>query len=188
MPKTIYCCYCRNKIISKHAKKFCNSSCAAKHNNIHRAPCKHGPVKTIFPYSRVTFLNCKTCNKPFRVKNKGNKYCSSKCRKYNSNKAYRNDCRFKLNKRDHPELFNKDLITEYGWYQPSNSENSNLEGVTWDHLYKCSDGRKNDIPVDTMSHPANAELVPWRENYYRKKSQITYKQLLKRIEIWDNSH
>jgi len=188
MPTIIYCHHCGDQITSKYAKKFCNASCAAKHNNVHRAPCKHGPEKTIFPFSPVTFLNCRTCSKPFRVPNIGNKYCTAKCKKYNSKKAYRNDCKFNLNKRDHPELFNGPMITEYGWYQPATAPKPNQEGVTWDHLYRCSDGYDNNVPADIMRHPANAEMIPWRVNYYRKESQITYEQLLERIEKWDSSH
>lgn len=171
----------------RRSNKFCSSSCAAKHSNITRKPCKTGPEQTIFPHSRVTFKSCKTCNNIFPSK-RGSKYCSSKCKRYSSTKAYRNACKFNLNNRDHTELFNNDMIVEFGWYQPSNAPSPNLEGVTWDHLYRCSDGYKNNVPADIMSHPANAEMLLWRENYHRKESQITYEQLLERIEKWDSSH
>lgn len=40
-----------------------------------------------------------------------------------------------------------------------------------------------------MSHPANAELVPHRENlrrYHEQRSMITLEELYERIERWEN--
>ena len=66
----IYCQQCNEPIKSKSAKKFCGSSCAAKFNNINRAPCKHGP-------SRMPRPNCLECGK--EVKQPHLKYCSVIC-------------------------------------------------------------------------------------------------------------
>lgn len=183
----VLCQLCDTAIdYSQRQNKFCSSSCSAKYSNAHRKPCITGPKKTKFPYCRVKFRSCKTCHKFFCVRRSLRKYCSPKCRKYSSAKVYRNACKFNLNNKDHPELFDSNLIKKYGWYQPTNSAKPNLTGVTWDHLYRCSDGYKNNVLSSIMSHPANAELVPWKINYQRKESMITYEQLLERIKVWHN--
>lgn len=188
--KPTTCKTCKTPIeYERRHNKFCGSSCAAKHTNATRKPCKTGPAKSVFPFSKVTFDDCPTCGKTFR-KTKGAKYCSSVCNTviYEKVRNYRNACRFKLNKRDHPELFDGDLISEYGWYQPASKDKPNLNGVVWDHLYPLHEGYKNKVPPEIMSHPANAELVPQQENlrrYHKDKSQITYEQLLERIEKWE---
>lgn len=41
MSNIIYCHHCGGEIKSKYAKKFCNSSCAAKHNNKDRRRLHH---------------------------------------------------------------------------------------------------------------------------------------------------
>ena len=96
-------------------------------------------------------------------------------------------CKFNLNKTDHPSLFDSSLINAYGWYNPTNRPGiTNLTGVSWDHLYKLSDGYANSIPPEIMSHPANAELVPWKINKDRKQSQISIETLYARIKLWDS--
>jgi len=96
--------------------------------------------------------------------------------------------KFSLNRKDHPELFNSNLIEKYGWYAPSNhsTRQENLYGVQWDHLYRASDGIKNNVPLLLLNHPANAELIPMRENIRRaKQSTITLDELYRRIIRWE---
>ena len=61
----VYCKQCNRKIISKHAKVFCSSSCAAKYNNKGRR--RHGKPKN----------NCLICGK--LTQSSQQKYCSNKC-------------------------------------------------------------------------------------------------------------
>lgn len=42
----MYCKHCSNPIIAKYAKKFCNSSCSAKYNNLGRVRSKESRAKT----------------------------------------------------------------------------------------------------------------------------------------------
>lgn len=168
---------------------YCSRSCAATVNNKSRDPnIKTGPQKTIFPYSRVTFRTCTVCSKPFRFKKGNHKFqCSDDCfysLRISDKDLYRKDCNFKLNKNDHPVLFDSDLISEYGWYSPSNKKN-NLTGVSWDHLFRVSDGWKLRVNPEIMKHPANAELIPHTANQSRISSQITYEELLERISMWE---
>lgn len=172
----------------KRYNQFCNHSCSAKYNNKYFPRNNPGPAKTVFPFCKISFEICETCNKPFRKKAGNSRYCSPICIKYSSAKAYRNACKFKLNKKDHPELFDGKLIEQHGWYMPSNMPNTNLTGVCWDHLYRIEEAYKNNIDPAIVAHPANAELIPWRVNYYRKQSMISLEELYERIKQWGSGN
>ena len=106
--------------------------------------------------------------------------------------SYRDACAFngKLNKVDHPELFNVELIKKYGWYSPSNKRN-NLHGVSWDHLFPVWKGYELGIDPKIISHPANAELVPHDTNmgrYGKQNQTITLEELYERINLWNNGN
>lgn len=66
MSKDIYCHSCHEKITSKYAKKFCNSSCSAKYNNT-----------TLIKKNAVIEVNCKNC----ASKIKSRTYCNLTCQK-----------------------------------------------------------------------------------------------------------
>ena len=181
--------FCLNA--GQYKKKFCSRSCSSSYNN-------KGKSKTVktkdkisntltksYKYHLIWFNNCIKCNTLFSTNRKHKKYCN-KCR-LTFKKIYKKECSFKLNKYDHPELFNSFLIKKYGWYvPPSCGNNSNINGVTWDHLYPIHEGFKNNVSPEIMSHPANAELVPHKENMrrYKDKEQISYEELLIRIKNW----
>ena len=181
-------------VYDKRHLKYCSRKCSAVINNSNRSTevqSRCGPEKTKFPCSSVTFRNCQECNKSFRFKKGFRKFhCSDACfiesRKSNISQ-YRKECKFNVNNIDHKELYIGELIEQYGWYSPSNKGN-NLTGVSWDHLYRISDGFQNQIDPSIMSHPANAELVPHTINHARKTSQITYEELLERIKLWDSGN
>ena len=118
-----------------------------------------------------------------RKKGNGHIYCSSCTRE--DYKLYRQMASFKLNNKDHGKLFKSDLIKKYGWYAPTNKPNTNLGGVSWDHLYRVSDAFENNIPIEIINHPANAEMVPHSVNVSRTKSMITLDVLYERIKIWE---
>lgn len=133
---------------------------------------------------------CVTCSSKFESQNCRHKYCSPQCNTSRNSKAlYRIACRFNLPPSQYPELFNQPLVEQYGWYNPTNKAGpTNLTGVCWDHLYRIEEGYKNNIPASIMSHPANAELVPWGVNKNRTSSMITYEQLLERIDQWEGGN
>lgn len=201
------CCKECDSIIpyEKQKNKFCNHSCKAKFNNRKRPKSiykkqaetlkkkyKEHPELIInrknWPYCKVIFKICPTCNNAFRAK-KGNQiYCSKLCQANNSAKKYRQASKFYLNPNEYPELFNIELIEKYGWYQPTNKPNSNLTGVCWDHLYRISDGFKSNVAPEIISHPANAELVPFSINRQRAESLITLEELYERIKQWNSGN
>jgi hypothetical protein len=91
-----------------------------------------------------------------------------------------------MNPQQHGSLYNFDLIVSNGWYRPANHKDGyNPDGVTWDHLYRIEDGFREGVASRIMSHPANAEMITWRENQQRKRSQITLEELIQRISHWD---
>lgn len=193
------CNECNTAFTSKDKyKKFCNQSCAAKYNNRNRSiesrqKQKESIRKTLKSderlfyfgkfknYCKVTFTNCILCNAAIRKVSKSSVYCKS-CKKEKI-LPYRRACKFKFTEQTNPELFDQELIKKHGWYKPSNSKAPNLNGLTWDHLFKIEDGFRLGVDPEIMSHHANAELVTWRENYSRHLtgSSLTYKELLQRI-------
>jgi uncharacterized Zn ribbon protein len=190
------CPSCNSAIsYEKRRNKFCSRSCSATFNNTDRVvvnrknasskPASNG--KRLF--CAVTFNQCPTCEKHYRVVNSKNTiFCTQKCNpEFYTKQSYRTQCKFKVSPATHPSLFPSKLIEDFGWYVPTNHKNpTNLTGVCWDHLYRIQEGYKNKIPTEIISHPANAELVPWRVNISRKQSVITYEELLNRIKLWDS--
>lgn len=182
-PKTCLCC--RAPIpFSKRVSNYCSRSCAAQQTNrtrIRKKPLKVKRLRVL----KSCLASCATCGSEFTKKRKKHVYCSFSCNKTKTGKVgYRIHSRFQLNKKDHPTLFNGELISRFGWYSPSNKKN-NLQGVCWDHLYRIEEGYANGIDPTVMSHPANAELVPWPVNLARKTSMISYEELVNRILKWE---
>lgn len=195
------CLECTAKIpFEKHSNQFCSQSCAAINTNRaknligfadkHRETWHRNRPNFIHSKPKRKQANnlriCVSCGSQFSSKYH-QKYCHPTCNQTKIGKiAYRNFCRFNLNPRDHKSLYDFDLIKSNGWYRPSNHPDGyNPDGVTWDHLYRVEDGFKNQIDPYIMSHPANAEMLIWRENIARKQSQITLDQLYKRINDYD---
>jgi hypothetical protein len=177
--------------------KFCSHSCRAritnsardqqcykKQSNSLRSTLAEQGFRIKYPSSNVCFKFCSTCNKPFRSI-KGRKYCSEKCKVTTDIKIYRRACKFKIDKTLNPDLYNQNLLTEYGWYRAANHPlGYNPNGATWDHLFRIEDGFKLGISPEIMKHPANAEMVSWKENFARKTSSISLEELLTRIKNW----
>lgn len=193
------CTFCEvNLSFEQRRNKFCSSSCSAQYTNQRRINHgdkvrqawrqKNGYINHDMPriHQYPKEHNCLTCNTPFLAYHANKRFCSNTCNTSKYAKiGYRQACSFNLNKVDHPSLFNALLIETYGWYTPANKGTFNPNGVCWDHLYRIQDGFKNNVPPDIMSHPANAELVPWTVNTARRQSMITYEELCARIILWD---
>lgn len=103
-------------------------------------------------------------------------------------KNYRKACEFKFGLSNFPNEFNFKLIEEYGWYSPTNKKN-NLNGVSRDHMVSVKYGFENKIDPKIISHPANCKLIKHTDNISKNlKCSISYDELLKRIEIWDQKY
>lgn len=184
---------------NKRHYKFCNRSCSATYNNMNRSDQqseqriqgwrnKYTTLRRDVPNKFPRDQLCLTCDALFTATTYNQKYCSPQCNVGKHSKAqYRLACRFKVSPKSHPSLYNDRLIARYGWYAPTNKSSiPNLTGVCWDHLYRVSDGYANNVDPKILSHPANAELVPWTENKLRTKSMITIETLKRRIQQWDS--
>jgi hypothetical protein len=100
---------------------------------------------------------------------------------------YRTATKFKFSLNKYHDWFSEsfELIKTHGWYSASN-KNNNLNGCSRDHMYSVSDGYKNNIQANIISHPANCRIITHPENQRkREKSIISLSELLKRIEEFD---
>jgi hypothetical protein len=181
--------------------KFCSRSCGAmianamrdqsvyqKQVDTLRVRIEQNEYQTIkkvhWPTSRVSFGVCAVCQTAFRAR--GNtKYCSSLCKAKGGIKPYRRACKFKISKTTYPELFDTALLEKHGWYRAANHPlGYNPRGATWDHLFRIEDGFRAGVDPDIMSHPANAEMISWEDNFARKNSKLTLDELMQRIDAW----
>jgi hypothetical protein len=163
----------KNKVSSKISSKLAGKPRKDKHVG------KWAEV--VGPYTKVYRCKCKITGKMF-YSPKQNKKLAPDVEL--SVVQYRALCKFTFSKQEAPHLFNDDLINQFGWYAPSNSKSPNLQGVTWDHLFRIEEGFKLGVPPEVMSHPANAEMITWPENKARTVSQITLEELQQRIAQW----
>jgi hypothetical protein len=138
-----------------------------------------------YPTTNIKYKQCEKCNIIFiSPASRSSCYCT-KCR-YENKTFYRKSCRFSLSSKKHSELFDFEMIKNYGWYRPHSAMNPNPTGVTWDHLYQIQEGYKNNISFELIKHPANAEMVPYKENFNRRiSSTITLNELFLRIVLWE---
>jgi hypothetical protein len=196
----VVCENCKNPLLWKQRhNKFCSQSCGAKVANAVRDKSVYEKSsetlryridnnfyktdrKVKYPFCKVKFGECLYCQKIYRVTKSNLKYCSSVCKGSSNIKKYRRACKFKISKQTNPELFDKVLLQQHGWYRASNHPNGyNPNGATWDHLFRIEDGYKLGVDPEIMCHPANAEMISWKENFAKKTSSITYEELLERI-------
>lgn len=179
-----------NKFPTK-SKYFCSSKCSHSHVLSEETKQKlsaQAKKRRKYPLYNV----CKYCGE--KTKSWKIKFCSSEChnkwkrRNLSEYKKYRLDCQFTFALNDFPDEFDFSLIEKHGWYKASNHGN-NLSGVSRDHMYSIFDGFKNNIEPKIISHPANCKLMQHKENSSKyKKSSITLKQLLMRIDAWDKKY
>lgn len=185
---------------------YCDHSCSATGTNIgrrHTNKTKQKISRSLVNYAKSSgnytkipsqgpkySRNCRICLKV--TKNKF--YCSNLCAaldrtiKSNATKTerekYKAACKFTFGIKDHPTKFDIALVEQYGWYSAKNRGN-NSGGVSRDHMLSISDGFKQNIPPEMISHPANCRLILQSDNASKgKKSSITREQLQKRIDEW----
>ena len=163
------------------------------------------------PLYKTIEKECKQCHKIFHVKENSKQcFCGVSCAaqyrtqiRYQEKinrcqtdiertkielQKYRVQCQFKFAVKDFPEEFDFSLIKKYGWYKAKNRGN-NPNGISRDHMYSVMDGFINHIDPKIISHPANCQLLPQKENASKSStSSITLDDLLKRIEKWNNKY
>lgn len=211
--KKARCAQCSAELQGKYQLKFCTQSCAATFNNQRRlersVESRRRTSQSVSrrqgiygPYTRIYRYECLVCKrigyKPHRAK-----VCSKECQnrleaqrrtgrsnpklKYAGKKIdrqayhyYRTLAEFKLQPDDLPKIKNYHLLLERGMWGYKNKM-----GVVRDHLLSIKDGWILGITPEIISHPANCQFLPIRENSQKRdRSSITYKELLKRIRNW----
>ena len=211
--KKKYCLYCGKELIYNDSrKKFCNSSCAAKYNNLGKKHSEKTKKKIKFGvlkkhYSNIDEKNisnvyikiCECCGKNFNAKLHPNqKFCSRKCaRNYRrlkeiqnieEQKIYYSQAKFKFSLKTYPNEFDFNLINENGWYKASNHGN-NLNGVSRDHMFSVDAGYKQNIDPYLISHPANCKLMLHEDNFRKlSKCSITLDELIERVDKWNEKY
>ena len=136
-----YCIECGKEIISRNAKKFCSSSCAAKHNNTGREHSEETKRKIALSLSKSGNIKkrekyCVNCGK--KLKGSQVKYCSFECyNEYN----YKNRI---AQWQENPETVKSEYIPPYIKRYLMEKHNCKCE--------KCGWGEKNEttgkIPLE----------------------------------------
>lgn len=193
------CKECKSKIEYKSKLNlFCSTSCSASYNNRGRIHSEDS-IKKIknklidFYADKITIIQCLFCGNDI-PKRLHRKYCNKDCSRKNKRKLlgnyeiYKFDCSFKFNLADYPKEFDFSLLKKYGMYKAKN-RGDNLGGVSKDHIYSISEGYKNGVPSNIISHPANCQLMVHKYNISKNsKSHISLKDLNEKIEKWNNKY
>lgn len=182
------------KYIKNAPLRFCSKSCAnsktpsAQQKAALSIKMKSKAYENSDNVSRkYGLIECKNCLNKFNRYYPSAKFCSQGCWKNyhktirNSRQNYKIQCAFKFNVYDYPDYFDLTLLSQYGWYSPTNKE-CNLNGVSRDHKLSISDGFEQKIDPNIIAHPANCCLVQHVDNQKKhRKSSITLEQLLEEI-------
>jgi len=95
---------------------------------------------------------------------------------------YRKKASFYLCPEILPRVKGYNKLCKYGRYSTYNKE-----GMTLDHRLSIKFGFDNDIPPYILAHPANCEFLSLKENSSKNKNcSMSYNELIKAIENWDN--
>lgn len=197
-----------NAYLKSNTKKFfCSNSCAATYNNTGkikseatkekiRSTLKQKKIKPLSrfmkpkhpqwrdnicgPYCNIYKNTCVKTNKTFLWKSR---------KKYDPNiigdkDEYYRQCQFNFSLNEFSNWFKDELplISEFGWYAPTNSGKANLQGISRDHIFSITQGWKNNIPSWKIRHPANLRLLPHTKNQAKgSQSLISSEELDARI-------
>lgn len=178
--------YCNNKICRKIAKSRGSNKMSELSKQQVSFICNNCNKEAKKGYFKKDTI-CIACKEEFQQKEKS---ILENVRIKNLEKlsCYRLACNFKFKLSDFPNEFDFSLIEEHGWYSPSNKKN-NLNGISRDHMVSIKYGFENKIDPKIISHPANCRLVKHTDNISKNlKCSISYDELIKRIEIWDQKY
>lgn len=101
---------------------------------------------------------------------------------------YWNNCNFQFDIYTEPNIPGYHLLDKYQFHK---AEQTTLTtSIHRDHMVSKLYGWQNNIPAEHIRHPANCELLLSIDNITKSSdSSITYDELLKRINSWeDNSN
>ena len=104
--------------------------------------------------SKCLFMKLRTLKEAISNYNKQNNRLTT-----NERRAYRNKCKFRINKSNIHLITGYDLISTVGFCSPSNKN-----GLSYDHMVSIDYGWKNNIDPSIISHPANCQLLGLIDN------------------------
>lgn len=139
-------------------------------------------------YSPLFINKCHHCNIKY-VSRVRRKYCDIH-KEYYSESA-KSGYKFTFNVYDFPELFDVNLIEQYGFYQPNERHNKKINkfGVSRDHRVSINEAIRNNYDPYYISHPLNCEIMLHSDNNKKKtKSSITYDELVKLVDDYDENN
>jgi hypothetical protein len=195
----------------KRGNTYCGNSCSAKvKNGTRKLPKKYNMSKEgleaikkanrerngdlIGEYEKNP-NKCTNCNEPLKYAHRKRTYCTLECKREYERKnqdeyrQYQLNCKFKFGLKEYPNEFNFGLIEEHGWYSPSNSTKPNIKGVSRDHIFSVSEGFKQNINPNIISHPANCRLMIHSNNIGKGGDcDITIEELKTKIQEWDKKY
>lgn len=195
-------CVCCNKPLpyDKKRNKFCNSSCAATHNNQKINYPKRKKEQKITKTKKISKFRESVCGEYTQIylctcKITGIKWYSKSAKSIHptiieTKQQYTYQCRFNFSISQFPEWFSycSELINTYGWYSAANRKN-NLTGCSRDHIYSVSEGYKNNIDPKILSHPANCQIMPHTINQTKhSSSNISLEKLLENIDKFNKMY
>ena len=157
--------------------KFCSKSCAASFNNSGRKRTKESKEKTSQTMKKL-LKEGKV--KPLPIGNqKGKTWRKEPSKNWIE---YKQSCAFYTPYYILEQIENFEIIKNIGWYHPQNNPN----GASRDHIFSIKHGWDLKIPPEIIRHPANCKIISMTENKRKgRTSHITIKELLKRIEDWN---
>lgn len=94
--------------------------------------------------------------------------------------TYHSLCQFRFDKSQYSKIDGFNLLKMYGMWS-----HDNPNGVARDHKISIKWGYDHNISPSIISHPANCEFIPFRENSSKGADcSITLSQLLTHIDKW----
>jgi len=181
------CIQCDNPIsYDKKRNNFCDTSCAAIYNNIHRSSTAKKPGPTKKPkepklkYSTLYRCVCKHCGVIWRGRF-NIQFCEEHKEMYSH--SGRAQFWFTFSLSSYPDLFDGNLIRQYGM---RSKENPN--GVTRDHKVSVQESIMNGYDPYYIKHPLNCELMLFKDNASKHtRSSIGYTDLVKAVDEYEKN-
>lgn len=195
-----YCDSCGDMLpYNKRNNICCSHRCSAIKSNAERTEngwnmpesakqvLRSKNTKSTPPFSKVSFINCKFCDKKFLRKAKEIVCCSCQHLKWNNNK---DKWSFKFNVFDFPDLFDLQLIIDVGWVSyGGRSKIFNPNGLSRDHRVSVNEAKKFNYDPYYISHPCNCEIMLHAENNKKKsKSSLSYSELIAIVDLYDGEN
>lgn len=145
-------------------------------------------AQIIGPYTRVYALICAHSNKLFYSRHH-RKYSPQYQHLYSrEGKAL---FKFTFNIYNYPDLFDLNLIEQYGWYSVGGKSRKaiNKDGCSRDHKVSITEAIANQYDPYYIKHPMNCQLMRHRDNKIKhSKSSITYTELIKLVDEYDSKN